>query len=235
VTIDNVPEISNQDVATALVHGSSDQYVVKISKTDAATKAVESALKNRYGSLDNLVYDAMDITLYDSTGTKQITNTTNISVDITIPIPDTLKTYGGNNLTGAVGNNSLESLTPKFTTINGVPCVTFTATHFSPYTVYVDKTNLDASEMLDATPKTGDPLNPKWFLAIGMACMSVILFLKKDSLPVAELAGAGSVRTDGDAARPDTAYDRYVRDSRTDRRDGANTHRTGTGRGTGRH
>ncbi len=231
VVIDNVPEIPNQDVATALVHGSSDQYVVKITKTDAATKAVESALKNRYGSLDNLVYDAMDITLYDSTGTKQITNTTNISVDITIPIPDTLKTYGGNNMAGAVANNTLESLSPKFTTINSVPCVTFTATHFSPYTVYVDKTNLDASEMLDATPKTGDPLNPKWFLAIGMACMSVILFLKRDSLPVAELAGIGNVNVNASGSvKPDSAYDRYIRESHSNRESSIHKSRTVSGR-----
>ena len=218
VVIDNVPEISNQDVATALVHGSSDEYVIKITKSDDATKAVESALKNRYGSLENLGYDAMDISLYDSTGTKKITDTKNISVDITIPLPDELRSYGGNNLAGAVANNTLESLAPKFTTINSVPCITFTAKHFSPYTVYVDKSNLDASEMLDATPKTGDPLNPKWFLAIGMACLSVILFLKKDSMQTPELVGAmnGNVSREDrkrDDGKVESSYDRYVRDN----------------------
>ena len=213
VVIDNVPEISNQDVATALVHGSSDEYVIKITKSDDATKAVESALKNRYGSLENLGYDAMDISLYDSTGTKKITDTKNISVDITIPLPDELRSYGGNNLAGAVANNTLESLAPKFTTINSVPCITFTATHFSPYTIYVDKSNLDASEMLDATPKTGDPLNPKWFLAIGMACLSVILFLKKDSMQTPELVGL----MNGNASREDSSreYSRYSGSMRT--------------------
>ena len=32
----------------------------------------------------------------------------------------------------------------------------------------------------DATPKTGDPIHPKWFLALGLACVSLILFFKRD-------------------------------------------------------
>ncbi|MBP5222476.1 MAG: hypothetical protein J6Z35_04855, partial [Lachnospiraceae bacterium] len=32
----------------------------------------------------------------------------------------------------------------------------------------------------DVTPKTGDGIHPKWFLSIGLACVSVFLFLKKD-------------------------------------------------------
>lgn len=52
----------------------------------------------------------------------------------------------------------------KFTTIDGIACMSFTAPHFSPYVAYVDTQNLVAGQMLDATPKTGDPIHPKWFL-----------------------------------------------------------------------
>ena len=83
-------------------------------------------------------------------------------------------------MAGAVVNgDQLESLNESFTTINGVPCIRFQATHFSPYTVYVDTGNLTEG-MLDVTPKTGDPIHPKWFLSVGLACLSVILFMKKD-------------------------------------------------------
>lgn len=101
-----------------------------------------------------------------------------------MPIPDELVQYAGNNKAGAVANGSLEDLGVKFTTVNGVPCINFTATHFSPYTIYVDTANLTASGTIDATPKTGDPIHPKWFLAIGMACISLILFFKKDRVYV---------------------------------------------------
>lgn len=176
------PGISNKDLATANVNGSTDNFIVKISETDEATQAVAAALTNKYGSLDNILYYAMDITLWDSTGTYQLTGdqVAGLSVDITIPIPDALVAYGGNNMAGAVINgNQLENLNENFTTINGVPCIRFTATHFSPYTVYVDTGNLTEG-MLDVTPKTGDPIHPKWFLSIGLACLSIILFMKKD-------------------------------------------------------
>lgn len=174
------PGISNKDLATANVNGATDNFVIKISETDEATKAVADALTSEYGSLDNILYYAMDISLYDATGTTKITDTSGISVDITIPIPDALVAYGGNNMAGAVVNgNQLENLNESFTTINGVPCIRFTATHFSPYTVYVDTGNLTEG-MLDTTPKTGDPIHPKWFLSIGLACLSIILFMKRD-------------------------------------------------------
>lgn len=174
------PGISNKDLATANVNGSTDNFVVKITETEEATRAVADALTGKYGSLENILYYAMDISLYDATGTVKITDTTGLSVDITIPIPDALVAYGGNNMAGAVVNgNQLESLNESFTTINGIPCIRFTATHFSPYTVYVDTGNLTEG-MLDTTPKTGDPIHPKWFLSLGLACLSVILFMKKD-------------------------------------------------------
>lgn len=173
------PGISDTDLASAKVNGSKDGFIVKISETAEATAAVEAALINKYGSLDNLRYCAMDISLYDSTGTNKITDTTGYTIDITIPLPDSLREYAGNNKTAAVVNSQLESLTPKFTTIDGVPCVTFRATHFSPYTIYVDTQNLTAGG-LDSTPKTGDGIHPKWFLSFGLGCLSVILFMKKD-------------------------------------------------------
>ncbi|MCM1173860.1 MAG: leucine-rich repeat protein [Blautia sp.] len=173
------PGINNKDLATADVNGSTDNFVVKISETPEATQAVMNALTNKYGSLDNLLYYAMDISLYDSTGTTRITDTTGLTVDITIPLPDALITYGGNNMMGAVVSGQMEDLSERFTTINGVPCISFTATHFSPYTIYVNTQNLSEG-LLDSTPKTGDPIHPKWFLSIGLACLSVILFMKKD-------------------------------------------------------
>ena len=176
------PGISNRDLATANVNGSTDNFIVKISETDEATRAVAAALTNKYGTLDNILYYAMDITLWDATGSYQLTGDqlNGISVDITIPIPDSLVAYGGNNKAGAVINSDqLESLNENFTTINGVPCIRFRATHFSPYTIYVDTGNL-VEGMLDTTPKTGDPIHPKWFLSLGLACLSIILFMKKD-------------------------------------------------------
>ena len=156
---------------------------MKISDSDSAKAAVEQALLNEYGSLDDIRYFAMDISLYDKTGTSKIQNLDNVSVTVTMPIPDALASYGGNNKAGAVINgDTLEKLDARFTTIDGVPCISFVATHFSPYTVYVDLNNLSASlNGTDVTPTTGDPIHPKWFLSIGLFLMSVLLFFLKGS------------------------------------------------------
>lgn len=178
----NKSGISNSNLVSATVNGSSDDYIVKITDSEAARNAVEQALLNEYGSLDNIRYFAMDISLYDKTGTTKIQNTDGISVKITMPIPDALASYAGNNKAGAViNNNTLEKLQANFTTIDGVPCISFVATHFSPYTIYVDLDNMSANGTIDSTPVTGDPIHPKWFLSIGLALMSVMLFFMKGS------------------------------------------------------
>ncbi|MDE6926896.1 MAG: hypothetical protein K2P59_16900, partial [Acetatifactor sp.] len=105
---------------------------------------------------------------------------TGLSVSITLPIPDSLITYAGNNKVAGVVNDRLDKLSAKFTTISGVACITFTAEHFSPYVIYVDTANLSAGGSADSTPKTGDGIHPKWFLSIGLACLSFVMFMQKD-------------------------------------------------------
>ncbi len=174
------PGISDVDKATATVSGSTDNFVVKISESASAQALIEAALLASSETFDTIKYFPMDISLYDTTGTVKITDSTGISVAITIPIPDELKEYGGNCKVAAVVNGALEILPVTFVTIDGVACVRFTAEHFSPYVVYVDTGNLQAGAITDATPKTGDMIAPKWFLCIGLLCASAVLFLKKD-------------------------------------------------------
>ena len=174
--------LSNTGVVAVQVNGSSDNFVLKISEDKDATEEVLRALMNKYTDLSDIVYFPMDISLYDSTGTKKITDTTGLSIDITIPIPDSMITYAGNNKIAAVVNGKLQALTPKFKTISGVSCISFTATHFSPYVIYVDTQNLTAGVVSDSTPKTGDGIHPKWFVSIGLTCLGMVLFLKKDKV-----------------------------------------------------
>lgn len=173
--------LSNTGVVQAVVNGSSDNFVIRINESSTATEAILRALMAEYGDdLSNIKYFPMDITLYDSTGTNKITDTTGLSVRITLPLPDSLITYAGNNKVAGVVNDRLDKLSPKFTTINGVSCITFTAEHFSPYVIYVDTTRLSEGTIADSTPKTGDGIHPKWFLSVGLACLSFVMFMQKD-------------------------------------------------------
>ena len=172
--------VSNKDVASISVDGSTDNFIVRITESAEATAAVEESLRNMYGSLDGLAYFPMDISLYDSTGQNKITDTYGLNITVTMPIPDVLIQYGGNARVAAADNGNLQQLTPRFTTIDGIACISFVPPHFSPYVIYVDTNNLTAGQMLDATPATGDPIHPKWFAAIGMACISILLFVTSD-------------------------------------------------------
>ena len=158
--------------------GSADGYQVVITKTDAAETSFRQALLNEYGSLDNIKYYSFDISLLDKNGNA--VDTTGMSVTLTLPIAESLSEYGGNVKVGCVDTDgSLQKLNANYSTLQGKACVTFVAPHFSPYGFYVDLSNLDAGKM-DNSPKTGDPISPKWFLSLGLAALSIFLFLKKD-------------------------------------------------------
>lgn len=173
--------LSNTGVVSATVNGSSDNFTIKITESSEAAEAILRALLAEYGTVDNIKYFPMDISLYDSTGTKKITDTTGLSIDITLPLPDSLIEYAGNNKIAGVVNDKLDPLTARFTTINSVPCITFRAEHFSPYVIYVNTGNMSADGTVDDTPQTGDSIHPKWFLSIGLACLSLVMFVQKDS------------------------------------------------------
>lgn len=174
--------LSNTGVVSATVKGSSDNFTIKITEDSAATEAILRALRAEYGNdLSRIKYFPMDISLYDASGTKKITDTQGLLINITLPLPDSLIPYAGNNKVAGVVNDRLDRLGCKFTTIDGVSCVTFTAEHFSPYVIYVDTGNLIEGMVADSTPKTGDGIHPKWFLSMGLASMSMVMFMQKDN------------------------------------------------------
>ena len=179
--VSTAPGLSNNGKMSATVNGSSDNYVIKLTETAEADECAKQALSAAFGSLDNIRYMPFDISLYDSTGTQKISPVPEgVTVSVTMPIPDSLQVYGGNNKVASTVGGTLESIKTRFTVIDGVPCMNFTVSHLSPYVIYVDTANLTASGTLDATPKTGDPIHPKWFLCIGLTAISIFLFLKRD-------------------------------------------------------
>ncbi len=179
--------LSNTGVVSATVNGSTDNFTIKITESQTANKLVLDALLKKYGTLDNIIYFPFDISLYDAAGTTQITDTSGLTITITIPIPDSMTGYAANNKVAVITNNEIDPLNARFTTINGVPCVTFTCTHFSPYVIYVNTVEMTAGSDgsgagngLDNTPKTADPIHPKWFVSIALFAISIVLFVMKD-------------------------------------------------------
>lgn len=188
--------ISNKNLAAANVGGSTDNFMLRVTDSQAATEAILRALMAEYGDLDGIKYFPMDISLYDAKGEKKVTDTTGLQVTVTIPLPDSLAPYAGNCKVAGVVNDTLDKITPKFTTIDGIPCISFVATHFSPYVIYVKADEIvsygdgtgggtgSGSGTIggpkDDSPNTGD-IHPKWFVVMGLTAIAIILFLIKGS------------------------------------------------------
>ena len=147
----------------------------------------------RYVSQVTLILLEGDVFKKVNTGTQKVANADDLAVNVTLPLPDDLVSYAGNNKVGVVVNGVLEDKRPTFTTIDGVPCIKFTGTHFSPYTIYVDTENV-VRGVYDETPKTGDGVSPKWFLSAGMMSLSCVLFLWKDKKKPVKKAAAATRR-----------------------------------------
>ena len=177
-TADGITDVSKM---SATVNGSMDNFVIKITKTDEANMNAVTALSGAFGDLNPIRYVPVDISLYDSTGTTKIHPVpSGLSVSVTMPIPDDLAIYGGNVKVACTEGGQLEKIQPRFTVINGVPCMTFTTTQLCSYVIYVDTNNLTEAGISDATPKTADGIHPKWFLCGGLAALAIVLFLKRD-------------------------------------------------------
>ena len=195
--------LSNTGVVSATVNGSTDNFTIRITESGTANKLILDALVKKYGNLDNIIYFPFDISLYDAAGTTQITDVSGLTITITIPLPDSMIQYSANNKVACITNGELDGLNARFTTINSVPCVTFTCTHFSPYVIYVNTVAMAAGSDgsgigtggLDNTPKTADPIHPKWFVSIALFAISIVLFLIRDRRTLATVnAGTGNVR-----------------------------------------
>lgn len=180
-TVDELQDMLRAAHIDSINGGTADGYQVNITKSDAAEQAFRDALIRRYGSLDNIRYFSMDISVRDQNGNP--IDTSGMSVTLTLPLPTSMQQYGTNNKIATVDSGGdLEDLNEQFSTLEGRPCVTFVAPHFSPYGFYVNTADL-AIGTLDNTPKTGDPIHPKWFLSFGLAALSIFLFLKRDPKP----------------------------------------------------
>ena len=134
------------------------------------------------GETVTATFDDRALASSGGSGGGQNTDTSGLSVSITLPLPTELIPYGGSNRVISATDGVYERLGARFSTIDGVPVVTFSPPHFSPYGIYADLNNLDGGT-IDATPKTGDPIHTKWFLVVGLVSVSLILFLKKERKP----------------------------------------------------
>ena len=146
-------------------------------KDDSAVKAAietafDTALK---AELKDIVVFPMDISLYVKGTDTKIQPNAGTSVTITFPIPEALLANKDKIKVVCLIDGKLTVLETKILLVEGVWCVQFSATHFSPYAMVVDANNELHNTV--ANPKTDQsyPIVPIALLAIlSMSTLAVV-------------------------------------------------------------
>lgn len=112
---------------------------VRLKDNPIARKAVEDALKNQGADLpaDAAIFP-LDISLYIAGTNTKVQPNSGENVEITCPIPESLLANKDKLTVVCVIDGKLTVLPVKLVQKDGVWCITFTASHFSPYALVVD-------------------------------------------------------------------------------------------------
>lgn len=126
---------------------------IRLKSDDATKQAIQKALSEQAPNLPkNAVIFPLDISVYNSGTDTKVQPNTGTSVTITCPIPQELLSNKESIVVVCVIDGKLVILPTKIIDIDGIACVQFTGSHFSPYALVVDTSH----KISDTTnPKTG--------------------------------------------------------------------------------
>ncbi|MBE5869766.1 MAG: leucine-rich repeat domain-containing protein [Lachnospiraceae bacterium] len=167
-----------------------EDFYLHLSKSKDSKRALKEAVEDKYGEmLDEKQLYAFDMSLYDHTDTVPITKLGKEALTVTMQVPpgmedDTLCVVTLDD------NGQLETDFVNYVVKNEKKCIQFRVTHFSPYGIYAAKgqlaeridekiSNPSGEAGLDESPDTGDPIDPKWFLAGGFLFLALFLMFRR--------------------------------------------------------
>lgn len=165
---------------------------VRLKDDTISKKAIEQALTEEYADiLKDVTVFPLDISLYIKGTNTKIQPNAGTSVEITCPIPTELLADKDNIKIVCLVDRKLQILPTKIIQKNGVYCVVFTASHFSPYAFVVSE-DIQAEDIAAGAPIIGnadpvtDDLNtihdngfPYLIVLIGITALGIIFKLKK--------------------------------------------------------
>jgi len=173
-------EIINPEKISVKPNGEAFSQSVEVRIKDDATvrKAIEDALDEVIKEeLTGTTVFPLDISLYiKGTDTKFQPNT-GTSVVITCPIPESLIGSKNSIKVVCIIDGKLTVFETKIVFINGVYCVQFTATHFSPYAMVVDTSNVLNNNTVN--PKTGGSNSVGTFSIIAILSVATLAVVNK--------------------------------------------------------
>jgi hypothetical protein len=131
LTVEPVGEAFDNSVEVRLKEDTITEGMVR-----TAMEAVSSAL-----NIENAQIFPLDISIYLKGTNTKVQPKEGTAVMITCPIPTEMLTNMEKLVVVCVIDGKLQVLATTLVTKDGVPCVQFTANHFSPYAIVIDKDN----------------------------------------------------------------------------------------------
>ena len=124
--------------ATADSGAFSQPIEINVTQNAEVKKAVEDAIAKQLPN-NNLTIFPLDISVYLKGTTTKVQPAQGKSVTITCPLPQSLLADKDSIIVACIIDGKLTILPTKVVLKNGVYCIEFTTTHFSPYAFVVDK------------------------------------------------------------------------------------------------
>ncbi len=174
---------SAEEIEGETVHfeGTDEAFVLNIKYEQTVSDSVKNAYKRIYGEDIPNNMKSMDIELTDKKTGIPITKFGQQTLNTVIEIPDSVPTTNLHVIC-IDDNQQLEDLSYKIVDRGGTLCVSFEINHTGKYGMYsynsIPMTGNGDSE-LDASPDTGDFINPKNIFALGLLTAGIAMLLIK--------------------------------------------------------
>lgn len=193
------PDYKENQVVGVSFSREAQDYVVTLGENQEEETKLKETLEAGYGAASDENFLSFDLSMKTKNGGISIESLGKERLTVTIPVSSTW--IDTPIVAVCLDNNGQPEFSSckQYTTDTG-SYVTFEAKHFSPYGLYQGdnvpesfKDAFDAKIAMrkgaeyhidygrkDISPDTGDYIEPKWVLAIGLLALSLFLFFKKD-------------------------------------------------------
>lgn len=164
-----------------------DGYRFYLSNAGLGESDLKKKIEAAYGSVTDENYFAMDLSMYDPTDTIPIKKLGKNSITVTLPVPPSLLDKEICVISGD-DNGNPEVTFCTYLEKEGRQYISFDIEHFSTYVLYgaqgelkekiVQKRSASSgSSLLDDTPDTGDTLDIRIILVVGLAALGGFFIL----------------------------------------------------------
>lgn len=169
---------------TITFEGSSTEYLLNVIKDSYINEDLKEAYKRIYGDTVPANFTSYKIWLTDTDDEVKLTKFGKQTLPITIELPDNMPTTNL-HVVCTDEDNQLEDLPFEVVINDGKMYVKFSISHTGNYGLYSFNSTSVSLYDLDESPDTGDYIHPKWFLAVGLFALGLVLLLIKTKKDIA--------------------------------------------------